>query len=325
MSKIAGREIEGKVLLGPMAGVTNLAYREFMKPFGVGLTFSEMISDCGISFNNKRTYEYLKTSTLEKPVALQLFGFDIKNSLSAIKSMEATADYEYLDLNFGCPVTKVVKTGAGSAWLRNPESIEMYTKEVVAHSHKPVTAKIRLGWDENSINVYDIAERLERAGVVLITIHCRTRSQGYSGTADYGKVSKMKEHISIPFAISGDIFKPEDAKRAIDETGAEFVMVARGGVGHPFLVTQINRLLEGGVRLPDPDPKQQALWAEEYAKKVISLRGEAVGVKELRSTLPHFFSGFPGYKKIRNMVATSLTTEDQMMRLLHGIQDRGEC
>lgn len=325
MFKVGDVEIKKRVLLGPMAGITTMSYREFMKPFGVGLSFSEMVSDCGIDFNNRRTFEYLKTSKIDTPVAIQLFGFSAENTTKAIKIIENEADFDILDINLGCPVLKVTKTGAGSAWLKDRDKLRAYMKAVCETSSKPVSAKIRLGWDENSINVYEVSKDLEEAGVKLITIHCRTKAQGYSGIADYTKVANMKNVISVPFAISGDIFTPQKAKEAIDITGADAVMVARGGVGNPFLLTQINEYLETGNLLPEPTVKQQAEWALEYAKKLCEEHGESVAMRELRGIIPHFFSGFPGYKKVRVQIASSLTTMNQLEKILEGIKSREHC
>lgn len=323
--KIGNIEIKGRVVLGPMAGITSLAYREFMKPFGVGLSYSEMVSDCGLDYKNKRTYEYLATSKADRPVGIQLFGFSLEHTLPAIKICEENCDYDVLDINLGCPVTKVVKTGAGSSWLKDPAALSLYMKGVVEASSKPVTAKVRLGWDENSINVFEVAKRLEEAGVSAITVHARTRAQGYSGFADYEKIAGLKETLGIPLIVSGDIFTPEDAKRAIDITGADAVMVARGGVGHPFLVTQINRYLEKGERLPDPTPAEQAAYALDFSSRLIALKGEDVAVRELRGILPHFFSGYPGYKKLRNEIALNLKTKKEVELLLNGVIKRGNC
>ena len=322
---IGNIHLKSRVILGPMAGVTTLAYREFMKPFGVGLSYSEMISDCGLNYKNQRTYEYLKTSDLDRPIGLQLFGFCKENAISAIEILEANAEYDILDINLGCPVTKVVKTGAGSAWLKDPEALEDYMRAICEKSTKPVSAKIRLGWDENSINVIEVSKRLENAGVSFLTIHCRTRSQGYSGVADYSIISKIKEEISIPVCVSGDIFTLEKAKEALEISKADAVMVARGGIGNPFLVTQIDHYLKTGEELPDPDVVQQAKWAMEYSQKLIDLKGEFVAVRELRGIVPKFFSGFPGYKKIRNEIAMNTNTQDHLFRLLRGIIERGNC
>lgn len=323
--KIGDIEIKGYVVLGPMAGVTTLPYRDFMKPFGVSYSVSEMISDCGLIYGNKKTFEYLKTSKKDKPIALQLFGFDAENSAKAVQIMEKHADYDILDLNFGCPVPKVTKTGAGSSWLRDLGKLEAYVKRVVEVSSKPVTAKIRLGWDENSINVFDTVRILQKAGIKAIAVHCRSKAQGYSGKADYQAIADLKEEMSVPLIVSGDIFTALDAKKAIDITKADAVMVARGGMGHPFLITQINHYLETGELLPDPSPIKQAEYAEDFANRLIEAYGEETAVRQLKGILPHFFSGFPGYKKTRNNIAINAKTKEQMFAILRGIKERGYC
>lgn len=323
--KIGDIEIKGFVVLGPMAGVTTLAYREFMKPFGVGLSYSEMISDCGIDYENPKTLEYLKTSSKDRPVGLQLFGFDKTNTISAIEYLEKNADYDILDINLGCPVYKVVKTGAGSAWLRRPDELRDYMEAVCRASRKPVTAKIRLGWDEKSINVVEIALMLQKVGVQALTVHCRTSKQGYAGRADYDAVKGLKKLLTIPLIISGDIFSPEDALTAKAVTDCDAVMVARGGLGNPFLITQINQLLETGHYAPRSSVMEQVDYAEDFSKRLILLKGEAIAVKELRGLIPHFFSGFPGYKKIRAEIAMNINTEKDLLLLLEGIRKRQGC
>lgn len=319
--KIGDIDIKGKVILGPMAGVTSLAYREFMKPFGVGLSYSEMISDCGIAFGNKRTYEYLATSSFDRPIGLQLFGFDIAHTKKAIEILEKEADYDILDINLGCPVNKVTKTGAGSAWLKRPKELFQYMEEVCQASTKPVTAKIRLGYDESTINFQEVVFGLEKAGVKAITIHCRTSKQGYSGKADYEALHGLKEKMKIPLIVSGDIFSVADAKKAIEITNADAVMVARGGLGHPYLVTQINHYFETGEVLPDKGVLEQAAYARDFAKRLIALHGEEIAIRELRGLLPHFFAGFPGYKKIRSEIAQKMMNQNDLEILLARVEE----
>ena len=318
--RIGDLEINGKVILGPMAGITTLAYREFMKPFGVALSYSEMISDCGIAYENKRTYEYLKTSELDSPVGLQLFGFDIKNTAKAIEIVQNEAIYDVLDINLGCPVHKVTKTGAGSSWLRNIDGLRDYMREVCRISTKPVTAKIRLGWDENSINVFEVSKTLEEVGVKAITVHCRTKEQGYSGKANYCAISGLKETLSIPLIVSGDIFTLDDAIKCVNETNADGVMVARGGVGNPYLVTQIDHYFKTGEKLPSPTVRDQLAYARSYASMLIRMKGEEMAIRELKGILPHFFSGFPGYKKIRLSLTTNMSNEKEMEAIFNGAE-----
>lgn len=321
--KIGDLELNGNVILGPMAGVTSLAYREFMKPFGVALSYSEMISDCGIAYGNQRTFEYLKTSEIDSPVGLQLFGSDIKNTAKAIEIVQNSAKFDVLDINLGCPVHKVVKTGAGSALLRDLGKLKEYMSGVVAISKKPVTAKIRLGWDDRSINVFEVAKTLEDVGVKAIAVHCRTKEQGYSGQADYSKIEGLKETLSIPLIVSGDIFTLDDAIKSVNITHADGVMVARGGIGNPYLVTQIDHYFKTGERLPDQGTKMQMEYAWRFANSLIELKGEAHAIAELRGILPHFFSGFPGYKKIRLALATNMKSLHDLEAILQGIEIHG--
>ncbi len=320
---IGGVEIKGKVILGPMAGITSLPYREFMKPFGVALSYSEMISDCGLSYGNKRTYEYFATSSIDRPVGLQLFGSDIGISKKAVSILENNTDYDILDLNLGCPVNKVTKTGAGSAMLKSPDTLYRYVRAMVEVSHKPVTAKIRLGWDENSINVFTVAKLLEDAGVVMFTVHARTSKQMYSGHANYEAIRALNEHVNIPFAISGDIFSPIDAKKAMDITGASFVMVARGAVGRPNLIKDINDYLDHGSYGPAPSVLEAVHWAEEFSKKLIDYEGERLAIMQLRGIVPHFFTGFPGYKRIREAISFNAKTKEDLDKIFHSIETRG--
>ncbi len=320
MIRIGDLELSGNVILGPMAGVTSLAYREFMKPFGVALSYSEMISDCGIIYENQRTYDYLKTSSLDTPVGLQLFGFDIKNTEKAIEIIQSSAIYDVLDINLGCPVHKVTKTGAGSSWLRDVEKLKVYMRRVCELSTKPVTAKIRLGWDEKTINVFEVSKALEEAGVKAITVHCRTKEQGYAGKADYSAIKGLKEALGIPLFVSGDIFSLDDAIKSVNETHADGIMVARGGVGNPFLITQIDHYFKTGDRLPNPSVAQQLGYAREYAQKLIALKDETLAIRELRGILPHFFSGFVGHKKIRLALTSNMTTSAEMEAIFNGVE-----
>ena len=307
--RIGDIELPSRVVLGPMAGVTNLPYREFMKPFGVGLGVSEMISDCGIDYDNSATIRYTKTLDMERPVALQLFGANKEKSVEAVKRLEAMAQYDILDLNFGCPVPKVTKTGAGSAWLTRVDELGDYVRAIVNASSKPVTAKIRLGWDEGSINVFEVSHILESAGAKAVAIHCRTKAQGYAGKANYEAIRGLQQELSIPVIVSGDIFDLESVQKANKIIKPEGFMVARGGMGNPYLITQINAYLNDGTILPNPGIKEQIGYARDYAEKMIAYFGEATGVVMMRSVLPSFFSGLPSSKSIRVALYTCYTKE----------------
>lgn len=323
MGKIGNVEINGHVLLGPMAGITSLAYREFMKGYGVALSFSEMISDCALVYQNKRTDEYFRTSSSDRPVALQLFGSNPEISAKAVAILEEKAEYDILDLNFGCPVHKVTKTGAGSAFLKDPNRLYQYARAIVAYSHKPVSAKIRLGYDEAHINFREVSSLLVEAGISLITIHSRTTSQLYAGEARHFLLAGLGKELKVPLAISGDIYTPEQAKAAMETTGASYVMVARGGVGNPLLISNIERLLDGKELLPAASLNEQVAFAEDFASRLIAEKGERAAVNELRGILPHFFKGFPGYKKVRNELATEMDSRESMTKILNRVKERG--
>lgn len=322
MFKIRDIPIDGRVILGPMAGVSTLAYREFMKPFGVALSYSEMISDCGLIYGNRLTRQYFATSKNDRPVGLQLFGFDVLNSLRAIDILEKEADYDILDINLGCPVNKVVKTGAGSAWLKRPEELYSYMRSIVIRSSKPVTAKIRLGWDSDSVNFKSISQLLVDAGVSMITIHARTAKQQYEGHADYELLRGFGATLPIPLCVSGDIYTVQDALKALDVTKASGVMVARGGVGNPLLVENINKALRDEPYETSLNAVKQAGFALEFAKKLVAQCGERTAIMQLRGLVPKFFSGFPGYKKIRMEIAENISSFSDLEKILSGIMRR---
>ena len=319
--KVGNIELSGVVFLAPMAGITNLAYREFMKPFGVALTYSEMISDCGLIYGNKETYKYLDTSAYERPVALQIFGGTKETLLKALEIIESRKDdYDFIDVNLGCPVPKVTKTGAGSAWLKREDELFDMMSSLVKASKKPVTAKIRIGWDEQSINVERIATILQDAGVSLIAIHPRTRNQLYSGVANYERIKDIKKILHFQLVISGDIFTLESAIEAQKLTNADGIMVARGAMGNPYLITQIDHYFKTGEMLPRIGLNQQLEYLKEYANKLIDLKGEDVAIRELRGIAPHFLKGYPNLKKYRVKLTIEMTSLNDLLNIIDDIK-----
>ena len=319
--KVGNIELSGVVFLAPMAGVTNLAYREFMKPFGVALTYSEMISDCGLIYGNKETYKYLDTSAYERPVALQIFGGSKETLLKALEIIENQKDdYDFIDVNLGCPVPKVTKTGAGSAWLKREDELFDMMSGLVKASKKPVTAKIRIGWDEQSINVERIVTILQDAGVSLIAIHPRTRNQLYSGVANYERIKDIKKLLHIPLVISGDIFTLESAIEAQKLTNADGIMVARGAMGNPYLITQIKEYLSTGTILPSPDINQQMDYLLEHYNALEALKGERVAIMEFRGIGSWYLKGFKGAKEFKVMFSLMKNKED-LLNIITQIKD----
>ena len=300
-----------------MAGITSLAYRNFMKQFGVGLTVTEMVSDCGLIYGNDKTIEYLKTTENERPVAIQLFGGDADNICKAIDIvLKENPHVDIIDINLGCPVPKVTKTGAGSALLKDPKKLYEYMKKICDYSPLPVTAKIRLGWDDKSINFMENIEVLENAGVKAIGLHTRTTKQGYSGKANYEIIRDLQEKMTVPLIISGDIYSLEKTLQFLDISKATAVMVARGGVGNPRLVEQLNHYFETGEKLPDATLEENINYLIEFTDMLIQEKGEYKAMMLLRGIATKFFDGYPNTKNFKNAIAQTITTRDSLMRIL---------
>jgi len=317
MWKIDDIEIESRVVLGPMAGVTSQAYRNFMKPFGVGLSVTEMVSDYGLVYGNANTFAYLPDEKTDRPVGIQIFGSSIENAQKAIQIIQkANIPYDFIDLNFGCPVPKVTKVGAGSAWLRKPEQLREYVRAIVACSNKPVTAKIRLGWSSKSVNFIRVAKMLEEAGIKALSIHARTTEQMYAGKADYEALKGLRQTMSIPLIISGDIFSLEDAIEAISITGADAVMVARGALGNPNLIRQIDAFYSTGAVLPDSTLAEQISYMRAFADSLVAEKGERAAMPILRGLAPKFLDGFPGMKKVKMEIVTTVFTRADLDSVL---------
>ena len=321
MYKIGNITIDSKVVLAPMAGVTSLAYRNFMKPFGVGLTVTEMVSDCGLIYENKKTLDYLKTTELERPIAIQLFGNDSDTIIKAMEICEkANPNFDFFDINLGCPVPKVTKAGSGSALLKNPAKLRQMFEKICSSTTKPVTAKIRLGWSDDSINFLENIKALEEAGVAAIGIHARTTSQLYSGKARYELLKDLRNKMNVPLFVSGDIYSLDDAINALEITKADAVMVARGGVGNPQLVRQIDHYFKTGERLPNSTLEENKKYLLQFTDMLIEEKGEYRAMSILRGIAPKFLDGFPGMKPYKNMLAQSLTTKASLERILSEIR-----
>lgn len=317
MFKIGNVKIKTKVVLAPMAGVTSLAYRDFMKLFGVGLTVTEMVSDCGLIYENKKTLDYIKTSDKERPVAIQLFGNDAETIIKAMKIVEENnKNFDIFDINLGCPVPKVTKAGSGSALLKNPAKLQGMFEKICKSSTKPVTAKIRLGWSEDNINFLENIQALENAGIAAIGIHARTTSQLYSGKARYELLKNLRLKMKVPLIVSGDIYTLDDAINALEITKADAVMVARGGVGNPRLVEQISDFFESGKRIPNSTLDENLNFLIDFSKMLIAEKSEYKAMSILRGIAPKFLDGFPGMKPYKNMLAQSLTTFESLERII---------
>ena len=322
MFKIGNVEINGKIVLAPMAGVTSLAYRNFMKPFGVNLTVTEMVSDCGLIYDNHKTIDYIKTTEQERPIAIQLFGSSAETICKAMDVvLRINPNIDMFDINLGCPAPKVTKTGAGSSLLRDPKKLEEMFKIICAHSPIPVTAKIRLGWNEESINFKENIKSLENAGIAAIGLHARTTKAGYAGKPRWNLVKDLRDEMSVPLIISGDMYDISDAKKALEITHADAIMVARGGVGNPKLIERLHYYFEGKGELPYQTKKESKENLLKFGNMLIEEKGEYSAMMVLRGIAPKFFLNQPDTKKLRSKLASALTTKESLIRILDEIEE----
>jgi nifR3 family TIM-barrel protein len=313
--KIGNIEIKSKVILAPMAGITSFSYRKFMNKFGCGLTYSEMISDCGLMFKNQSTLELLQSDGTDRPLAIQLFGGSKETLLKGLQELNSLGiGYDILDLNLACPVNKVVKGNGGSTWLKDQDLLFDMVSAIVKASSRPVSCKIRLGWDE--INVIETCKTLEKAGASFIAIHCRTRAQGYTGKPDYEAIKDLKDIIKIPFGVSGNIFSVADALNALKITRADAVLVARGGIGNPEFITNLNKAFNGEEYSEILDLDRQISYLKEYSTALVEEKGEKKACQYLRGIAPKFFNSIVGAKELKNQITFSLTSLDQLFSIL---------
>jgi tRNA-dihydrouridine synthase B len=291
-------KLDGKVVLAPMAGITDSSYRAVCREMGASMVFSEMISADGLYRKNENTQDYLFFRQNERPIGYQLFGSDPGIMPTAV-DMILTFKPDFIDLNFGCPATKVVKRGAGAALLKDIPTLARIAKEVVRLSTVPVFAKIRKGWDEQNINACEVARILEQCGIAAITIHPRSRTQQFSGRSDWDVIKKIKSIVSIPVIGSGDILSAQDAKRMIDETGCDLVMIGRGCLGNPWIFKQINYFLKTGQHLPEPDLTEQLKVILYHFKDKIELSGPQSAIFEMRKHFAWYIKGLPGNTNLK--------------------------
>ena len=312
--KIGNVELDNKVFLSPMAGVTDLPFRLICKEQNCGMLYTEMINAKALCYDDANTKKMLKIEEEEHPVAVQIFGSDPEFMGRAAQIMNEYPN-EILDINMGCPAPKVVKNGDGSALMKNPKLAEEVLKAVVKNSEKPVTLKIRKGWDDNSINAVEIAKIAEASGISALAIHGRTREQYYSGKADWDIIRQIKENINIPVIGNGDVFEVEDAIRMLDQTGCDAIMIGRGSQGNPWIFKRINHYMKTGEILPEPTLEEKITTALKHFGLAIEEHGEYVAVREMRKHIAWYLKGLKGSAKLRDEINKIESYEEVVNRL----------
>lgn len=312
--KIGNVELENRYILGPMAGVTDLPFRLLCKEQGAGLLGMEMVSAKAILYKNKNTESLMEIHPEEQPVSLQLFGSDPKIMSEMAKQIEERP-FAILDINMGCPVPKVVRNGEGSALMKNPSLVYDIVSSIVKAIEKPVTAKIRKGFDDDHVNAVEVAKAIEEAGASAVAVHGRTREQYYSGQADWDIIRQVKEAVSIPVIGNGDVTTPQKADELIRQTGCDGVMIARGAQGNPWIFSEMVQWEETGV-LPDrPSTEEIRQMILRHAQLQIKYRGEFAGMREMRKHVAWYTKGVQGAADLRRRV-NETETLDELMSLL---------
>lgn len=315
--KIGNVVLDNPLILAPMAGVTDLAFRQLCKEQGCGLVCTEMVSAKALLYKNKNTRELLEVTPKERPVSLQLFGSDPDILSSMAKKLEE-GPYDIFDVNMGCPVPKVVNNGEGSALMKNPKQVEAILSAMVKALDKPVTVKFRRGFDETHVNAVEIARIAESCGVAAVAVHGRTREQYYSGHADWDIIRQVKEAVKIPVIGNGDIFTPEDGARMLDETGCDGLMIARGAKGNPWIFKRILHYLETGEHMERPSQEEVKRMMLRHARMQVEIKGEIAGIREMRKHVAWYTAGVPHSSALRDAV-NHVETLDELEKM---IEDR---
>ena len=299
--RIGNTILENNVILAPMAGVTDLPFRLLCREQGAGCVVTEMVSAKAILYNNRNTKELMQIHPQERPAAIQLFGSD-PDIMAQIAARIEDGPYDFIDVNMGCPVPKVVNNGEGSALMKNPKQAEKVLSAMVKAVKKPVTVKFRKGFNDTSVNAVEFAKMAEGSGVAAVAVHGRTREQYYSGKADWDIIRQVKEAVKIPVIGNGDIFTPQDAGRMMEETGCDGIMVARGAKGNPWIFRRINHYLDTGEILPGPSIEEIQAMILLHGHMLAAYKGEQTAMREMRGHVAWYTKGMPHSAALRNEI-----------------------
>lgn len=297
--QIGSVEIPNRVVVAPMAGITNSAFRVTVKEFGAGLVVCEMIGDRGIQLRNKKTLEMLFIDETEHPLSIQIFGGNKASLVEAAQFVAENTTADIIDINMGCPVNKIIKAEAGAKWLLDPDKVYEMVHAVSSAIDKPVTVKMRIGWDEQHVFAVENAQAAEAAGAAAIGMHGRTRVQMYEGSADWDVLKQVKQSITIPFMGNGDVKTPEDAKRMLEEIGADAVMIGRAALGNPWMIHRTKQYLETGELLPEPTPREKISTAKLHLERLAELKGEKIASREFRQHAAYYLKGISRAAKVK--------------------------
>lgn len=311
MFKIGNIELKNNIVIAPMAGISNSAFRRIVKEMGAGLIYAEMVSDKAIIYDNEKTKQMLYLTEEERPIAQQIFGSDIESFTESAKIVYEQMKPDIIDINMGCPVPKIaIKSQAGAALLKNPDKIKKIVKSVVQAVPCPVTVKIRSGWDEKSINAKLVAKICEEAGASAITIHGRTRKQGYSGNVDLDIIKEVKESVNIPVIANGDIKDIASAKKMLEYTKCDAIMIGRATLGNPWLIKKLVTYFEENIILPDPTYEEKINMALKHLSYLTDLKNEKVAILEIRSHMAWYLKGLKDSGPIKNAINQAKTIEE---------------
>lgn len=316
--QIADIVMDNRVVLAPMAGICNSAFRLTVKEFGAGLVYAEMISDKGLVQRNQKTLDMLYIDERENPMSLQIFGGDKDTLVEAAKYVDQNTTADIIDINMGCPVNKIIKCEAGARLLLDPNKVYEMVAAVVDAVKKPVSVKMRIGWDDEHIFAIENAQAVERAGGAAVAVHGRTRVQMYEGKADWSIIKQVKENVTIPVLGNGDVETPQDAKRMLETTGVDAVMIGRAALGNPWMIYRTVQYLETGELKEEPAAAEKIDVCLLHFERLLQLKGEVVAVREMRKHASWYLKGIRGNGKIRNAI-NQAETAAELRALLTGV------